>query len=806
MNTRHLLRAARAIIVITSFLVWPQEGVSAPGDLDPTFGTGGTIVGIHQGVCKDLAIQSDGKILAVGYSGPAQGPYTDIRLVRLLPDGALDLSFGTGGEVLTDSGGLSDNPDTVLVQPDGKILVGGQADAGGTGPDFAVWRYHADGSLDSSFGTAGMVTTSFSPGVAYDDTAEALFLQPDGKIVAAGHFRDEFFVERIGIARYNTDGSLDSSFGIGGRVTTVFGTQDAAFGALLQPDGKILVVGPAGTPFNFAVVRYLTDGTLDSTFGSDGIVTTDFGSSDVAWEAFLQDDQKIVVGGYSQIGGNSIALARYDSTGVLDATFGSSGKVVLSAPASPFATAIVPTLDGAFLAIGGNGVAPNYNFAVVRFLSDGTLDSSFGTAGVATTSFTPGDDEARSAVVDSAGRIIVCGWASTAGASPVKSFALARYLGDQCGDGVVSGIEDCDDGNTIAGDCCSASCESEASSVVCRGSTDECDLEETCTGSSGTCPADQKKEDGTSCDDLNLCTVGEACVSGECQFVGVEPFCGDGAVQPCEQCDLGAQNGEADSGCAADCTLVGICVTPSGSVGVPATNCTIDTDCPGGQTCCGNAIPTAPETCDDGNLHDGDCCSATCRAETPGTCVPSYCAEAKIYGPHVHPAAEALTLVDTKGDGTMEKWTKTGEFIVFTGQGLDADSERFGMVISEAGPINVREELFRVELDPGVCPSASTCFAEKPLGKKWTYKDNRRVGDPTSSCGLETATFLKSLGTKWKFKMKGKSDANDGCAYTFPRPTGTLLREDIVVGDDCVTSLLDCRVYSGNKRYKCVTR
>jgi uncharacterized delta-60 repeat protein len=180
--------------------------------------------------------------LAAGASGLGQGPYGDFKLMRLLPDGTPDPTFGTGGIVTTDSGGGNDNPNAMVVQPDGKILIGGLSDAAGTGPDWAMVRFNPDGSLDTSFGVSGLISTSHSSFVGDGETIEGLVLQPDGKIVAAGHYRDELGARRIAVGRYTSSGALDSTFGTGGFVRTSFGLQDAAIGVARQADGKIVVV------------------------------------------------------------------------------------------------------------------------------------------------------------------------------------------------------------------------------------------------------------------------------------------------------------------------------------------------------------------------------------------------------------------------------------------------------------------------------------------------------------------------------------------------------------------------------------
>ncbi|MBA2434942.1 MAG: hypothetical protein H0V54_07660, partial [Chthoniobacterales bacterium] len=235
-------------------------------------------------------------------------------------DGDLDPTFGTNGKVTTDFGTIIDEARAVAVQPDGKIVTAG-ATVGGNFFDFALARYNTDGSLDITFGTGGKVTTAFNTN---NDEAFAVALQADGKIVAAG-FAVIGGTDDFALARYNTNGSLDTTFGTGGKVTTAFGSSiDRAHAVAVQPDGKIVAAGRAvigGGSFDFALARYNTDGSLDTTFGTGGKVTTACGSSnDEAFAVALQPDGKIVAAGRVFSNKEDFALARYNTDGSLDTT------------------------------------------------------------------------------------------------------------------------------------------------------------------------------------------------------------------------------------------------------------------------------------------------------------------------------------------------------------------------------------------------------------------------------------------------------------------------------------------------------
>ena len=197
----------------------------------------------------------------------------DFVVTRYNTDGTLDTTFGSRGKVRTDFPGLAAVPSSVVIQPDGKIVV-----AGGAFPlftflgNFEVVRYNPNGSLDTSFGNGGIVTTIFPAGSYAFDVA----LQPDGKIIAAGTVFVDFIIGEssdtdFALARYNPDGTPDATFGNGGQVSTDFvGLEDDAFSVLIQPDGKIVAVGSANDPatfYDFAAARYLSNGTIDTTFG-----------------------------------------------------------------------------------------------------------------------------------------------------------------------------------------------------------------------------------------------------------------------------------------------------------------------------------------------------------------------------------------------------------------------------------------------------------------------------------------------------------------------------------------------------------
>ena len=253
--------------------------LAAAGDLDNSFSGDGKVT---TDVASDdrgnaLAIQPDGKIVvAAEYS---TGSDYDFALLRYNHNGSLDDGFGDHGKVLTRLSSGGDIVYGIAIQADGKIVAAGYSD-NGSNADIALVRYNSDGSADTSFGGGdGIVTTSI--GTSHYDAAYALAIQPDGKIVAAGiSYKDSNY--QFAVARYDVNGNLDTSFHADGMVvTSVDSYEDEAFAIAVQPDGKIVVAGytNAGVGHNqFAAARYNPNGTLDTSFGTNGKLTVSFGT------------------------------------------------------------------------------------------------------------------------------------------------------------------------------------------------------------------------------------------------------------------------------------------------------------------------------------------------------------------------------------------------------------------------------------------------------------------------------------------------------------------------------------------------
>lgn len=358
-----------------------------PGVVDTSFNGGPQLTSVGEGedYAFAMALQSDGKIVTVGRTSTDAGGY-DIAITRHLRDGAIDTGFGTDGRVVTAvaPGRGMDEARAVVVQPDGKIVVGGSTDASGTDKAFLLVRYLPDGQIDTSFGQGGKAITQFEQA---SDQVYALALQDDGKIVAAGSasFPGDTGQD-FAIARYRTDGTLDPAFGIAGKVSTPFGSfgaNELAYAVVLQRFGdeqRIVAVGGEGT---FIAARYTSMGLLDPNFGDGGKVHALFQSNIGSAESVtLTEDNKIVIAGHV---GHEFALAQLTTDGQLDTEFGEEGKVTTPISLGNWdeATAVVRQADGKLLVGGwsyeGNGTAGN--FVVLRYTPQGRADSSFGLAG-----------------------------------------------------------------------------------------------------------------------------------------------------------------------------------------------------------------------------------------------------------------------------------------------------------------------------------------------------------------------------------------------------------------------------------------
>ncbi|HEX6127104.1 MAG TPA: FG-GAP-like repeat-containing protein, partial [Pyrinomonadaceae bacterium] len=505
---------------------------NADGSLDTSFSGDGMVmteVG-NAGYARSATLQADGKILVAG-STYVDG-HEDFAFVRLNSDGSLDTSFDEDGKLTTDFANGSDHAFDIAIPANGKIIAGGFSRTGTS--DFALSRYNADGSLDAAFDGDGKVTTSlldvssainavtidqgrnhtflvgysgnetnddfaitrvdgpkkitpvgnsddranaaalsafpvdrvfvagsssngsdsdfaivryFPFGLDIDtslnqtgkvttdfganDTATAIAVQPDYKFVVVGQTGGG---AALAVARYNFDGSLDASFGSGGKV--ILQSIQHAKAMAIQPDGKIIAAGSAPhtePPFgdNFALARFNSDGSLDTSFDGDGIVVTRLGFTSRINAIALQQNGRIVASGFTAIsspGSDDFALARYNADGSLDTSFEGDGKVTTSFGGASTANAVRIQRNSKIVAVGSSTKGLFSEFALARYNPNGSLDTTFDTDGKQTTDFYGDNDMAFAAGIQADGRILAAGSAHREGKT---DFATARYIGDR---------------------------------------------------------------------------------------------------------------------------------------------------------------------------------------------------------------------------------------------------------------------------------------------------------------------------------------------------------------------------------------
>ncbi len=377
------------LFTLFAFLFLKMGRIDAQsGTLDPEFGMGGWVHmdfgGKDQSGC--VAIQSDGKILVGGRTNGASGSF-DFILVRYTSMGQLDLSFGDMGKVIMDFGSTQENIEFIHCLPDKKILIGGYSNLSPNTQSVVV-RLTEEGKPDTSFGDQGILKFKYGRSTGVLNMA----LQEDGKYVfGCIGIIDTFGVDiEYVLSRYFPDGKIDSSFNQKGWTYYDFNTREnIPFDLLIQRDQKILLSGCSGVypKANFAFVRYKPDGSLDSLFGIDGAAQTDFaGNQDVAYTSIIQEDGSFYVSGTvrDSITNYDFALAKYLENGSLDTTFGNKGKLTydFKGPVD-YGLYMRQQKDGKLLICGENNILTKNSFVVARFNKDGSLDPAFGIDGLA---------------------------------------------------------------------------------------------------------------------------------------------------------------------------------------------------------------------------------------------------------------------------------------------------------------------------------------------------------------------------------------------------------------------------------------
>lgn len=341
-------------------------------------------------------------------------------------DGALDTTFGTNGFSIVDvAQNQVDLSEDVFVYPDGKILLVGKARLTGSNYSVGLVRLLADGTPDNSFGNQGIVTTSASTESSF---ALSVNVQEDQKIVVGGYAKKNQY--DMMVIRYNSDGSLDTSFGDGGIKTIEIGGKSGIAEAMaIQEDGKIVLGGYASND-RFTLVRFNTDGSLDNSFGNNGIALYEPDYLAYIKSIDIQSDRKIIAGGFGF--SNSLPtpmLVRFNEDGSIDNTFGENGKVsVRIGEGNDYINKIKVLENGNILAGGHTWIANipvlQYDLALVMLKSDGTLDNTFGENGIAKTHILDAENYLFDIDVDSNGSILASGYATDASGSKML---VARY-------------------------------------------------------------------------------------------------------------------------------------------------------------------------------------------------------------------------------------------------------------------------------------------------------------------------------------------------------------------------------------------
>jgi uncharacterized delta-60 repeat protein len=381
-------------------------------------------VGSGNDLANEIVVLDDGRIVVAGMA--SDGMQWDFALARYNTDGSLDTSFSGDGLVSVPIGAGNDYGYSLATQADGAAIIAGYGLV--SNDDFMVARLLADGNPDTSFSADGKLTTALGTG---SDKAYSVALQADGRILVAGSSsngsNDDFAV-----TRYNADGSLDTTFSGDGKATAAIGSAgDIVRKVLLQADGRIIVAGYASNGSNdFAVARFTADGALDLTFSGDGKAITAVGNnSDMAYDAVLQSDGAILLVGSSYNGtDNDVALVRYNATGSLDTSFDVDGKLTLGiGTGDDVAWAVALQADGKIVVVGSTDNSANKDIFVLRLNTDGSLDGSFSGDGIATLGVGSGSDVAYGVAIQADGRILVSGYAYD---SAYNAFVVARFNTD----------------------------------------------------------------------------------------------------------------------------------------------------------------------------------------------------------------------------------------------------------------------------------------------------------------------------------------------------------------------------------------
>jgi uncharacterized delta-60 repeat protein len=432
----NISRQSRSVRHFQRLFVEPLEDRTVPdaGALDLSFGNGGTVHtdlngGLEQAAA--LAIDDQGRLVTAGFRVGA-GAYR-MAIVRYLPDGSLDPTFAGNGTLLAALGTGQNYARAVAIDAAGRILVAGSASNTGQYEDFAIARLLPDGSFDASFDGDGKVLTPIGPAA---DIIRAIAIDAFGRIVVAGYSGIGSEVD-VALARYLPDGSLDTGFGVGGKVVTSIGGYDIAYDLALDAAGRIVVAATTydgQTSAQFALLRYTPDGVLDPNFEGGGVTipAVDPGLDVVPKISIDGNGRLVLPGSYLSATGWDFAVARFEPDGALDSTFDGDGFAIAPADSTTeSATAVALDSFGRIVVAGVSYPAGGPSgFGLARFNPDGSPDRSFDGDGVVTTVIAGRHTTANDVAVDSIGRVVLAGYDRPVVGGSDNDFALARYVGD----------------------------------------------------------------------------------------------------------------------------------------------------------------------------------------------------------------------------------------------------------------------------------------------------------------------------------------------------------------------------------------
>lgn len=400
-----------------------------PGDLDISFGNGGKVsvgIGGYFDVAQEVDVQKDGSIIVAGYGQESPSSYKGLSIARYLKDGNMDYDFGNLGLIQKQTNSMEGELNSIEIQEDDKIVAVGYSISSNTNnEDLTLVRFTKNGILDKSFGNGGLVVTEISN---QKEICEAVAIQPDGKIICVGTTQHDPNFD-IFLVRYDEYGQLDYYFGQGGIVITDINSgHDIVKSLAIQKDGKLIVAGFTYSKDNFSMIllRYDTNGNLDSTFGKNGIAITNIYSSIGKLDLAIQNDGKIILVGPSKVNNtHHFTVLRFNTNGSLDNSFGKNG--ITQTIIGDFSEAESVALDsyGNIVVAGTTGLE-NEDFVVAMYSQNGILDPGFGLNGITQVNFNNNSvDRAHSLAIDSDGNIIVAGETT----NEYTTFGLVRLIG-----------------------------------------------------------------------------------------------------------------------------------------------------------------------------------------------------------------------------------------------------------------------------------------------------------------------------------------------------------------------------------------